>query len=396
LARPRYLGATSSRETTVLKSLFGELVTTPLGATAKPGGALPEFAATAVLESSNTRVTDDGRMLDRHQQDLFFTGSPAAAMRTQLASTQLANDVRTITLLDPTRLWAPGVVKALSDATGQPVERLHLREQATLRIVATLERTVVPRRGDATLKIYHADLRVEEGENLAIPFVLMERSQMAAVIVGPMAPGEVQAMLAALRSAVRESTWRCDSLLFLLPPNQVWIASKIAGLDWPNTLHVEVIDEPLTGTSSVWNALLAAWDRQQTPGEQSADPAAIDARNVARQLRMLTLTDGVLGSALADANDGDLLAGESRAAGVDLARAAAALAPLLRAHRKAHDDMGLPGALEEFSVASGNAYHLVRPLTRRPHQFLFARLERNHANLALLKFKLAEAERNLG
>jgi hypothetical protein len=176
----------------------------------------------------------------------------------------------------------------------------------------------------------------------------------------------------------------------------LWIASKIAALDWPSSLRVEVIDEPLTGTSSVWNALLAAWDRQQAPAEQGADPAAIDARKVARQLRMLTMTDGVLGSALADATDGDLLAGESRAPGVDLARAAVALAPLLRAHRKAHDDMGLPGTLEEFSVAAGNCWHLVRPLQRRTDQFLFARLERSHANLALLKFKLAEAERNLG
>jgi len=376
----------------MLKSLFGELVTTPL----KAGDAMPEFAATAILESTNTRVNADGRMLDRHQQDLFVTGSPAAAMRSHLASTQMASDVRVITLLDPTRLWAPGVVKALSDATGQPVERLHLREQATLRILATLERTIVPRRGDATLKIYHADLRVAEGDNLAIPFVLMERSQMAAVIVGPMVPGEVSAMLIALGQAVREPSWHCESLLFLLPPNQLWIASKIAALDWPQALHVEVIDEPLTGTSSVWNALLAAWDRQQAPAEQTADPAAIDARNVARQLRMLTMTDGVQGSALADANDGDLLAGESRSPHVDLARAAAALAPVLRAHRKAHEDMGLPGALEEFTVAAGNSYHLVRPLIRRPNQFLFARLERTHANLALLKFKLAEAERALG
>jgi hypothetical protein len=376
----------------VLKSLFGELVTTPL----KPGDAMPEFAATAVLETTDTRVTADGRMLDRHQQDLFVTGSPAAAMRSHLAGAQLVNDVRVITLLDPTRLWAPGVVKALSDATGQPVERLHLREQATLRILATLERTVVPRRGDATLKIYHADLRVAEGDNLAIPFVLMERSQMAAVIVGPMVPGEVSAMLAALGQAVREPSWRCESLLFLLPPNQLWIASKIAALDWPQKLHVEVIDEPLTGTSSVWNALLAAWDRQQSPSDAASDPAAIDARNIARHLRMLTMTDGVLGSALADANDGDLLAGESRNPQVDLARAAAALAPVLRAHRKAHEDMGLPGTLEEFTVAAGTCYHLVRPLIRRPNQFLFARLERTHANLALLKFKLAEAERSLG
>jgi len=33
---------------------------------------------------------------------------------------------------------------------------------------------------------------------------------------------------------------------------------------------------------------------------------------------------------------------------------------------------------------------------RRPNQFLFARIDRAQANLALLKFKLAEAERQLG
>jgi predicted regulator of Ras-like GTPase activity (Roadblock/LC7/MglB family) len=380
-------------ESDVLKSLFGELVPAPL----KPGGPMPEFAATAVLESTDTRVDDDGRMVDRQQQDLFVSGSPAAAMREHLAQARHSDDVRTITLLDPTRLWAPGVIKALSDATGQPVERLHLRAQATLTTLATLERTVVPRRGDASLKIYHADLRVAEGENLAIPFVLMERSQMAAVIVGPMVPGEVEAMLMALQRAALEPTWKCESLLFLLPPATRWIAERIAALDWPGQLHVEVIDEPLTGTSSVWNALLAAWDRQQTPAAPLAtDPAAVDARNVARQLRTLMATDGVLGAALADATDGDLLAGESRDNSVDLKRAAAALAPLLRAHRKAHDEMGLVGSLEEFSVAAGTAHHLVRPLARRPHQFLFARIERQHANLALLRFKLAEAERSLG
>lgn len=376
----------------MLKSLFGDLAPMPL----KAGGPMPEFAATAVLESTDTRVAEDGRMVDRHQQDLFFSGSPAVAMREHLAHARQSDDVRTITLLDPTRLWAPGVIKALSDATGQPVERLHLRQQTTLTTLATLERTVVPRRGDASLKIYHADLRVAEGENLAVPFVLMERSQMAAVIVGPMVPGEVEAMLVALQRAVTEPTWQCESLLFLLPPSALWIAGKIAALDWPSRLRVEVIDEPLTGTSSVWNALLAAWDRQQAPQEQATDPAAIDARNVARQLRMLMTTDGVLGAALADATDGDLLAGESRDSGIDLKRAAAALAPVLRAHRKAHEDMGMVGSLEEFSVAAGTAHHLVRPLARRPHQFLFARLERQHANLALLRFKLAEAERSLG
>ncbi len=104
----------------------------------------------------------------------------------------------------------------------------------------------------------------------------------------------------------------------------------------------------------------------------------------------------MLGCALADATDGDLLAGESRDAGPDLARAAAALAPVLRAHRQASNAMALPGSLDEIAVVNGSVCHLIRPLQRRPNQFLFARIDRAHANLALLKFKLAEAERNLG
>jgi len=382
------------RGAAVLKSLFGEL--TPMLPGGTPGNPVPEFAATAVLESSDTSVSDSGRMVDRHQQDLFVTGSPASAMRHHLAKAHHADDVHTITLLDPGRLWAPGVVKALSDATGQPIERLHLREQATLRVLATLERTVVPRRGDATLKIYHADVRVDEGDSLAVPLALMEASQMAAVIVGAMTPPEIEAMLLALKTAVRGPDWRCENLLVLLPPHAVWVASRIAAIDWPPKLHVEVLDEPLTGTSSVWNALLAAWDRLQAGPEQPADPATIDARKIARELRQLMLTDGVLGAALADATDGDLLTGESRHAGIDLARAAAALAPVVRAHLQAHVTMGLAGSVEEFSVAAGSAHHLVRLLQRRPNRFLFARLERAHANLALLRLKLAEAERNLG
>lgn len=376
----------------MLKSLFGELTAT----TIKPGSPVPSFAATAILDSTETRISEGGRMVDRHQHDLFVTGSPAQAMREHFAKAGEAADVHTITLLDPARLWAPGVIKALADATGQPVEKLHLREQATLRILATLERTVVPRRGETTLKIYHADLRAAEGESLRVPFVLMERSQMTAVIIGPMLAPDVQAMLLALRDAVHQPSWRCQTLLFLLPPSGDWIAGRIAGLDWPPSLRVEVLDAPLIGTSSVWNALLAAWDRQHGPVEPLADPAAIEARAVARQLRMLMHTDGVLGCALVDATDGDLLAGESRDAAVDLARAAAALAPVLRAHRLASQAMGLPGSLEEIAIVDGRVSHLLRPLQRRPHQFLFARIDRSHANLALLKFKLAEVERNLG
>ncbi|MCV4633387.1 hypothetical protein OFB83_32820, partial [Escherichia coli] len=81
-----------------------------------------------------TEVNDRGQMVDKHTRDLFVVGSPAQAIRQHLAETRadLKTASRQITLFDPGRMWAAGVVKALSDASGQPVERLHLRRQNTL------------------------------------------------------------------------------------------------------------------------------------------------------------------------------------------------------------------------------------------------------------------------
>src|SRR5688500_14497720 len=121
----------------MLKSLFGEL------AEREKAGPPREFAATAILETRSSHVSPRGRIVDRHQKDLFVTGSAAQAMREHLAHSRPDVDPasRRITLIDPARLWATSVVKALSDATGQPIERLVLREHGTLRTLATIQRT---------------------------------------------------------------------------------------------------------------------------------------------------------------------------------------------------------------------------------------------------------------
>ena len=51
------------------------------------------------------------------------------------------------------------MVHALADAAGQPVQRLNLRERATLRTLAVIERTLVPRRQAGALRVYHAAIR---------------------------------------------------------------------------------------------------------------------------------------------------------------------------------------------------------------------------------------------
>jgi hypothetical protein len=422
----------------VLKSLFGDLMPTTPGSS--PGNAMPEFAATAILETSNTEVTAQGRMVDRRQEEVYFSGSPGAAIREHLTRAPADPNVRLITMLDPSRMWAPGVVKALSDATGQPVERLHLRDEDTEQLRVTLERTSVPRRSEATLKIYHADVGTQDTHTLEAPLALMEQSHMAAVIIGAMSMPDIGALMTTLMRAVRSPHWRCETLLFLLPPGQLGLSTRLSQSDWPQKLRVEVLDEPLTGTSSVWNALLGAWDRahapvpmppvqdeaavqprittaapaaalpaQVLPPSTLATPAATPrkalnqatqhAALVQRHLRELLNLPGVLACGLADIDGGELVSGMTHpspsAAQHDAAGIAAALAALAHANRAATQALDASDSAQELIATNEHCVHLLRPCVHNAHLFLFARIKRHQGNLALIKLQLAETDRAL-
>lgn len=428
----------------MLKSLFGDLMPTLPGSS--PSRALPEFAATAILQSSDTEVTEQGRMVDRRQEDVYFSGSPGAAIRNHLARTPADPNVRLITILDPSRMWAPGVVKALSDATGQPVERLHLRDEDSEQLRVTLERTSVPRRADSTLKIYHAEVSAQDANTLEAPLALMEHSHLSAVIIGAMPMADIGALITTLMRAVRTPHWHCDTLLFLLPPGQLGLSTRIAQSDWPHKLRVEVLDEPLTGTSSVWNALLNAWDRAHapapTPPVQSeapvqaiastaapttatpvvadqpmqaplpavASPLPTAPRNalhqatqhaalVQRHLRELLNLPGVLACGLADIDGGELVSGMSQpnqaVARHDAAGIAAALAALAHANRTATQALDASDSTQELIATTEHCVHMLRPCVHNAQLFLFARVRRHLGNLALIKLQLAETDRAL-
>lgn len=418
----------------MLTSLFGDL--DPLkNSPAEPGDG--GFAATAIMETVATEVNARGQMVDRHSRDLVVSGSPAQAIREHFADTRADLDTATslITLLDPAGVWAAAVIKALSDAGGRPIERLHLREHTTLRTLATIERTTLVRRHEETLRIYHADVRAPGSENAEIPVALMERSQMSTVIIGPLQPHAIDALLAALLHAAMLPTWRCPNLLFMLPPNAVWIANKISAMAWPGRLHVHVLSESMTGASSVWNAMLGMWNhvKSQLGWDPSGDdtplvaeefpirlgdlgasslPAdaagtsaprvrvsrpALDPARAKQALAAMAPIEGLLGYAVVDTSTGLVLARETRdGLHVDMDLAGAASAQVLRAHRLAARNMGLPGPVDEIITSAGARQQVMRSLSHYPDLFLVALLDRQRTNLALARFQLIEVERSLG
>ncbi len=404
------------------------------------------FAATAIMESIATEVNDRGQMVDRHLSDLVVIGSPAQAIREHFAATRadLESASSMITLLDPVGVWASSVVKALSDAGGRPIERLHLREKTTLRTIAMIERTTLVRRQEDTLRIFHADVRAPGPENAEIPVALMERSQMTAVIIGPMQPHAIDALLTSLRQATSLPTWRCPNLLFQLPPNATWINNKVQAMVWPARLHVHVVSEPMTGASSVWNAMLGVWNEVKLqPGwdpsavspmlgisdfpikvgelgstaaadAKAAGPAfsvpivgigapqaqitrgVLDAARGRQALASLLKLEGLIGCALVDATTGLVLAHEARPdQAIDMELAAAATAQVLRAHRDSARSMGLTDAIDEVITTAGARNVLIRALQRHAELFIVALFEKHRTNLALARFQLLEVERSL-
>jgi hypothetical protein len=428
----------------MLSSLFGDLVGSKDG-TRKGDPDRDDadhgFAATAILQSLITDIGEPGQAVDRHHHDLVVRGSPAQAIREHFATTRsdLETASRLITLLDPVGVWGAAVVKALSDAGGRPVERLHLREQTTLRTLATIERTTLVRRQEETLRIYHADVRVPGAQTAEIPVALMERSHMTTVIVGPMEPHALEALISALRNAAALSTWRCRHLLFMRPPGADWIDPRITDVAWPAGLKVHLLSEPLVSASSVWNAMLGTWNvvkdqraaatvvplrpngseypikvaelplpsaadaprltrdlvTSLLPGLRGGRPA-IDAARAQKALAGLLAIDGLTGCALVDATTGLVLLRESRdESPIDLDLWAVASAQLLRAHRTAARSVGLPDRIDEVTGSAGAWQQILRTLARHPEVYLLAVLDKHRANLALARFRLMEIEKGL-
>lgn len=264
---------------------------------------------------------------------------------------------------------------------------------------------------------------------------------MTAVIVGAMQPHDIDDMLQTLQTAVNSPNWRCPTLLFMLPPNAVWIANKIGMTEWPARLKVQVLNEALTSASAVWNSLLGMWNRvkkepvwapPQAPAatgldgfqikvaDLSAAPSAASAATVtnpvahavgvagagrrppldpalaSQALETLGNLDGVFACAVVDASTGLILAKQARAdQPIDLDLAAATSAQVLRAHQHASRQLGLTTEVDEVMTSAGPRHHVMRTVSRHRGLFLFAVLDKQRTNLALARYKLMEAEQGL-
>ncbi len=395
----------------MINSLFGDLSPPRLPALATDGGRADPQAATS--------------------EDLLVDESPAAAMRAHFAAQrqdlQLAS--QRLTLLDPSQLWASQVLQSLAAAAGQPLQRVRLRERSTLRTLAVIERTLVPRRGADALRVYHADLRAghmaPDAAHEEINLALAECSQLTAVIVGAMQPHALVQLVRALLQATRQPEWRCPQLVFIVPQGSAALSQRILERHWPPRVKVSTVAEPMGCAAGLWNCVLEAWQSARggnTPDidlDALATGAAADApvrppvpraapapatladraptrpspQHFNRLLLPLARHEGLLACGIVDLARGDLLASQQRGPSrIDLD----ALALRLHAaHQALGGGWGDAPAADELLVTAGPRLMLLRRLPGAASLGFLALLDRQQANLSLLRFKLMDAERAL-
>jgi len=380
----------------MLKTLFGDLGPRPVGAGYAPTEVA--FAATAVLEETAAPAALP-REHDPNVVDVFVAGSPAQSIREHFTKSRadLGSAPSMITLLDPSRIWAPAVVKALSDATGQPVEKLHLRERATLRTLAVVERTAVPRRASGPLKVYHADVRVAGLDHDEIVNALAERSHMTAVIVGALQQHALDALLQSLLIATQQPDWHCPWLVFLLPPNSGAMRHRILSQPWPARIRATALTETLNGASTVWNTVLSAWEAcaNAPTFSATAQTKLLDDSSVTKALFGLVRTEGVIACGVVDLSTGELLAHDSRdSLTFDLGARARRLTAARRVFSSGSTDYGAES--EELMVVQGPRIEMLRAGLPPPTRFgLVLMLDRRLANVPLIRFKTLQAEKHL-
>lgn len=121
---------------------------------------------------------------------------------------------------------------------------------------------------------------------------------------------------------------------------------------------------------------------------------ALTSSNIKENLSKLEGVDGFVGVALADSDSGMCLGYLGGAGIINLEVAAASNTEVVRSKRKAIKSLNLRDEIEDMLITLGKQYHLVRPVRSRPNLFFYLVLDRR-ANLAMARFALADAEREL-
>jgi len=186
------------------------------------------------------------------------TEAGAQVLHDHLASSP---EVASLLMIDPAGIWGYGVMHALGDATGSPVDRLRVVSNGGLLVRAVVDETLLPAGNGPhrLVRCLHGSQR--PADRRAIFGALLAHSQICAVLIGPMPESEADALIEEMHRIASLPAAAGTRWLFYIGADHRGLEHRIEGHHWPQSpvvVHARPLGRSLT---SVWNSLYEAWIR---------------------------------------------------------------------------------------------------------------------------------------
>lgn len=180
----------------------------------------------------------------------------ALALHAHLASSP---EVSAMLVIDPAGGWAHGMIQALSDATGSPVDRLRVHSRGGLQVRAVVDETLLPAGNGPhrLVRCLHGNAR--HNDRRAVFGALLSHSQICSVLVGPMPSAEALALVDEMHRLASLPCSMNTRWLFYLGAEHRSLEEQIESRQWPTPptlLHARPLNRSVT---NVWNCLYEAW-----------------------------------------------------------------------------------------------------------------------------------------
>ena len=112
------------------------------------------------------------------------------------------------------------------------------------------------------------------------------------------------------------------------------------------------------------------------------------------ELGLLSELEGFVAVALIDADSGMVLKKEAKE-GFQVELASALNSEVIKAKRRAVNELNLKDDIEDILITLGKQYHLIRPLESDPQHFIYLAIDRARGNLALARMVLKKVEQTI-
>jgi hypothetical protein len=135
----------------------------------------------------------------------------------------------------------------------------------------------------------------------------------------------------------------------------------------------------------------------QTPPDRSGrdEPEGTDMTNVDVILKDAVNIDGAVAALLVDYQSGMALGQAGDATVMNLDVAAAGNTDVVRAKMRTMESLGLNDSIDDILITLGKAYHLINLPKSHPGLFIYLVLDKDKANLAMARHKLASLSNQL-